>query len=164
MKSEALRQLETLAFEQLRAKYPRTPLQYLPKCTYSDKTANGLTKCIIDFIRLQGWQAERVSVQGRYIDNSKVVSDCLGNRRKIGSGKYIPSSMQKGSADISATINGRSVKIEVKIGRDKQSDEQKQYQSQVESAGGVYLIAKDFQSFFEWYKNFLTKSQSLERI
>jgi len=163
-KSEALRQLETLAFQQLRERYPNTPVAYLPKCTYSDKTANGLTKAIIDYIRLQGGQAERVSVQGRYIDNSKVFTDVIGNKRKIGSGKYIPSSMQKGSADISATIAGRSVKIEVKIKKDVQSDYQKQYQQQVEQAGGVYLIAKDFQSFFEWYKNFLTKSQSLERI
>jgi hypothetical protein len=33
-----------------------------------------------------------------------------------------------GSADISATIKGRSVKIEVKIGKDRQSEAQKKYQ------------------------------------
>ena len=51
---------------------------------------------------------------------------------------------------------GRSVKIEVKIGKDKQSDAQKAYQADVEKAMGIYYIAKDFDTFYEWYKN-LTK-------
>lgn len=153
MKSKALKALEQLAFDAMRAKYPEMPIQYIPRAVYSDTTANKLQKAIIDFLNLSGWQCERISVQGRYIDNSKVVEDCLGRKRKIGSGKYIPSSMQKGSADLSATIAGRSIKIEVKIGKDRQSEAQKQYQQQVEQAGGVYLIAKDFQCFIDWYKN-----------
>jgi len=60
-----------------------------------------------------------------------------------------------GSADISATIKGRSVKIEVKIGKDRQSDAQKRYQEMIERAGGIYIIAKDFDSFVEWYENFV---------
>ena len=60
--------------------------------------------------------------------------------------------MQKGTADISATIKGRSVKIEVKIQGDKQGAAQRTYQSQVEASGGLYFIAKDFQSFYNWYK------------
>ncbi len=60
-----------------------------------------------------------------------------------------------GSADISATIKGRSVKIEVKIGKDRQSEAQKRYQEMIERAGGIYIIAKDFDSFVEWYENFI---------
>ena len=56
-----------------------------------------------------------------------------------------------GSADISATIKGRSVKIEVKIGKDRQSEAQKAYQREVEAAGGLYYIAHDFTSFVKWY-------------
>ena len=56
-----------------------------------------------------------------------------------------------GTADISATIGGRSVKIEVKVGRDRQSEAQRIYQQQVEAAGGIYYIATDFESFVKWY-------------
>ena len=154
-KSEAVKHLVALAMDEQRAKYPNFPESARPRPKYSDASANGLQKCIIDFLRFSGWQCERIAVTGRYIDNSKVVTDVLGNKRKIGSGKYIPSSMQKGSADLSATIAGQSIKVEIKIGRDKQSDAQKEYQRQVEQAGGVYIIATSFEQFHQWYKNFL---------
>ncbi|HUT43367.1 MAG TPA: hypothetical protein VMW95_03440, partial [Desulfobacterales bacterium] len=57
---------------------------------------------------------------------------------------------QKGTADISATIKGLSVKIEVKM-KDKQSPDQKIYQEQVERAGGLYFVARDFTSFKQWF-------------
>jgi pSer/pThr/pTyr-binding forkhead associated (FHA) protein len=123
---------------------------YVPKTTFTDKTANGLTKCIVSWLNLNGWQAERISTTGRYIDNSKVVTDVLGNRKKIGTGKYIKGSGTNGSADISATIKGLSVKIEVKI-KDKQSDAQKEYQANIERAGGIYFIARDFDEFIMFY-------------
>jgi hypothetical protein len=127
---------------------------------YNDKTANELTKSIIDWLRLNGHQAERISVTGRYINNSRIVYDCLGRSKRIGQGKYIPASMQKGTADISSTIKnkngiGLSVKIEVKIGNDRQSEAQKQYQKQIEQSGGFYFIAKNFESFFNWYKSII---------
>ena len=59
--------------------------------------------------------------------------------------------MTKGTADISATIKSLSVKIEVKIGNDRQSEEQKQYEQSIKNAGGYYFIAKDFESFYNWY-------------
>ena len=104
--------------------------------TYDPKTANGLTKMIVDWINYNGGQAERISTTGRYIVAQK---------------KWIKGSGTKGSADISATIKGRSVKIEVKIGKDRQSVYQKAYQKSIEKAGGIYYIAKDFDSFYEWY-------------
>lgn len=106
--------------------------------TYDPKTANGLTKMICDWIKYNGGQAERISTTGRYIVAQK---------------KWIKGSGTKGSADISATIQGKSVKIEVKIGKDRQSDDQKRYQEMIERAGGIYYIAKDFDSFYEWYNN-----------
>ena len=129
----------------------KMPKDFVPKTTYTDKTANGLTKCIVDWINLNGYQAERISTTGRYIDNSKVVTDILGRTKKIGGGKYIKGSGTKGSADISATIKGKSIKIEVKIGADRQSEYQKEYQQKIEQAGGVYFIAKDFDSFIDFY-------------
>jgi hypothetical protein len=103
---------------------------------YDPKKANGLTKMICDWINYNGGQAERISTTGRYI---------------VAQRKWIKGSGTKGSADISATINGKSIKIEVKIGKDRQSDNQKRYQEMIERAGGIYYIAKDFDSFYEWY-------------
>lgn len=126
---------------------------YVPVNTFTDKNANGLTKAIITFLKLHGWQAERISNTGRYIDDSRIVTDIIGIQRKIGSGKYIKGTGTNGTADISATIKGRSVKIEVKIGKDRQSEAQIKYQVDIERAGGIYLIAKDFESFIKQYND-----------
>jgi hypothetical protein len=113
--------------------------------------ANDLTKAIIKFIQLSGGQAERISVTGRRVDMRKTYTDVLGNQRQIGSVRWIKSSMQKGSADISATIAGQSVKIEIKVGRDQIRPEQEIYQQQVEKAGGIYLMIHTFDEFYQWY-------------
>lgn len=122
---------------------------YVPKEVFSDKTANKLTKAVIRYLQLNGYQAERISNMGRYIDESKVVTDAVGFTRRIGSGKYIKGTGTNGTADISSTIAGRSVKIEIKIGADKQSEAQKKYQADVERAGGLYWIVKDWNGFIE---------------
>jgi hypothetical protein len=119
----------------IQKKYPHFPPSSIPIFNCNDSTANSLTKIIIAFLKYKGYQAERINVISRQIN-----------------GKHIKSTMQKGTADISATILGKSVKIEVKIGKDVQSDTQKKYQQQIEDAGGLYFIAKDFESFFEWCK------------
>jgi hypothetical protein len=154
-KFAAVKELEALAMEAARKKHPTIPEHVLAPRKYRDDKANNLTKCIIDWIRLNGFQAERISVTGRYIDNTKVVTNVIGQQQRIGSREWIPSSMQKGSADISATINGRSVKIEVKAGRDRQREAQKNYQQQIEAAGGIYIIARSFEEFLTWYKYFV---------
>ena len=148
-----MKDLNDIAQEAQRRKYPNVPDHALPKPRYTDKTANGLTKAIIDYLRLQGWQAERINTQGRYIDESKTYVDVLGHARRIGTGKYIPTSGQKGSADISATITGRSVKIEVKM-KDKQTENQKEFQRQIEASGGIYFIARSWKDFIKWYEAF----------
>jgi len=145
-----LQQLTELDW-QIRCSESRMPPEYIVRTKFTDKTANGLTKAIVKWINLKGYQAERISTSGRWVDNSKVVTDVLGNQKKIGSGKYIKGSGTKGSADISATIKGKSIKIEVKIGKDRQSDFQIEYQKAIERAGGIYFIAKDFTSFYEFY-------------
>jgi len=145
-----LQQLTELDWK-IRCANTRMRPDYVVKTKYSDKTANGLTKAIISWINLNGYQAERISTTGRYVDNSKIVTDVLGNLKKIGSGKYIKGTGTNGSADISATIKGKSIKIEVKIGKDKQSEAQIKYQQMIEKAGGIYFIAKNFDDFFNFY-------------
>lgn len=130
---------------------------YVPRNVFTDKTANSLTKCVITWLNLNGWQAERISTTGRYIDNSKVVTDVLGNRKKIGTGKYIKGTGTNGSADISSTIKGYSIKWEVKM-KDKQSDAQKAYQASIEKAGGKYFIVHDFDEFMMLYKGIIEQT------
>ena len=150
---QVLNQMDQQALYQ---KYPTTPKEYLVIKPNTAGNANSLTKSIIKFLKLSGHQAERISVEGRVIDQRETYTDVLGHRRTIGSIKRVKSSATKGSADISATIKGRSVKIEVKWGRDKQSDNQKAYQAEVERAGGVYMIARTFDQFYEWYNEFVS--------
>jgi len=114
-----------------------------PKTKFSDKSANGLTKAIIQWLTLNSCYAVRVSSAGRYLPGAK---------------KFIPSTTKKGTADIHATLNiggsaGRHASIEVKIGKDKMSEAQERTKQEVERAGGLYFIAKDFDSFLEWYKS-----------
>lgn len=122
-----------------RQKYPNFPPDYVPAPKRTDKTANGLTRCIIDMIVLHGGLAERVNVMGRQIN-----------------GRWTRSHSLRGTADIHATFAGRTIAIEVKIGKDRQSEAQKAYQERIERAGGVYFIAKDFATFAQWFnENFI---------
>lgn len=139
-----------VALEQrLNHQHPATSPHYR-----EDTTANGLTRCIIDFLQSEGWQAERINTMGRPIT------------RHTPQGEIITAWMRTtgtvGSADISATIAGRSVKIEVKIGRDRQSQEQRKYQQSIEKAGGLYVIAKTFTGFVSWYneRRYIVKWQT----
>ena len=155
MKNKSIQRLKDLYMVEHFRNLQSIPPQCRVAPKYNDKTANGLTKCIVSWLKMSGWQAERINVMGRPIDNTRVVTDCIGRKRRIGSVDWIPSGVTKGSADISATVSGRSIKIEVKVGRDKQSEAQKEYQRKVEAAGGIYIIATDFASFLEWYDKFI---------
>jgi len=153
--SEAFDELIRLYLEEHRKKYPAIPDSYRAIPKFDDKTSNGLTRCVITFLRLSGWQAERINSQGRVIDNRRIVTDIIGNQRIIGNIQRIPTSGTRGTADISATIRGRSVKIEVKCAAtgDRQREAQKHYQREVEAAGGIYAIATSFTQFFGWYQS-----------
>ena len=155
---EAIKELKKLASKSLQQRYPTFPPHAIPGPKYTDRTSNGLTKCIIDWIEFNGYQAERINSTGRQLDNRKTIKDVLGNSRTVGSVKWIKGSGQTGTADISATIKGKSVKIEVKCKATKdnyQSQGQKDYQKKIESAGGIYIIARTFQDFYNWYHNFI---------
>jgi hypothetical protein len=151
IKRKAFAKLRELYLQDHRRKYPNMPEYARTSPRYTDKTANGLTKMIIHFIRLNGGQAERINCTGRIIDNRKTFTDVSGRVRTIGSVQYGKTAGTRGTADISATIRGRAVKIEVKIGNDKQSSYQRQYQKNIEAAGGIYIIARNFIGFYNWY-------------
>jgi hypothetical protein len=129
-------------------RHPSFPEAYFVKKKWDDKTANGLTKAITSFIQFNGYQAERINTMGVARENKRTDGKVIGVT-------WTKGTTTAGSADISATIRGRSVKIEVKVGKDRQSDAQKRYQESIERAGGVYLIARDFDSFVEWFDKYV---------
>jgi hypothetical protein len=153
-KSDAVNHLQALALEAIRRKYPNYPERCLAPRKYRDDSANCLTRCIIDFLRLKGWQAERIANMGRQISTVKAFRDVTGKLRVIGSTKWVTGSGTNGTADISSIIKARSVKIEIKFGQDRQSENQRLYQESVERAGGIYVIASTFDQFLAWYKIF----------
>jgi hypothetical protein len=105
------------------------------KFTYPDvTTANGLTTFIIAFITWNGGNATRVNVMGRKVGN-----------------KWIKSTTRKGTADVTATIRGRSCKFEVKVGRDKPRPEQLAEQTRERAAHGVYEFISTPGDFYAVY-------------
>lgn len=148
-KSRAVKMLESMAMDAARLRLPDVP--HLAPRTFRDDSANGLTKCIIAFLTLSGHQAERINSTGRPVDHRQTITDVLGHRRTIGTLTWIKGTGTRGTADISATIAGRSVKIEVKFGADRQSEAQRRYQDEVEKAGGLYYVARSFAEFRDWY-------------
>ena len=93
--------------------------------------SNGLTTFIINFLNWSGYRATRINTMGRQIN-----------------GKFIPSATRKGTADISATIKGRSVMIEIKVGKDKPRPEQLAEQQLERQAGGIYEFVHTPEEFF----------------
>lgn len=48
----------------------------------------------------------------------------------------------KGQADIAGCLHGRHIEIEVKYGRDRQSQAQKDWEVAVRKSGGIYILAR----------------------
>lgn len=92
---------------------------------------NELTNAIQQYIQLIGGDAFRINTTGIYDEN-------LGMYRTSGS--------TKGVSDLVAVIKGKFVGVEIKVGSDKQRPMQLKFQLRVEKAGGIYIIAKDFDS------------------
>lgn len=130
-KPQAVKDLEQMEYD-IRYKNSVMPESARFKDKYRDDTANGLTKCVILYIKLIGGFATRINTTGMYRADIK---------------KFIPNTQRKGLADVSAVIKGRAVSIEIKVGKDRMSEAQLKIKSEVERAGGVYIIARNFEQF-----------------
>jgi hypothetical protein len=109
--------------------------------------ANGLTTFIINYLTWNGFRATRINVSGRLIDGvEKTASGAVLTTKK-----WMRSTTRKGTADISATINGRSVMIEIKVGKDKPSEHQLLEQARERKAGGIYEFCSSPEEFFKIY-------------
>lgn len=134
MKSlKELSELNTIAKAK---RYPTVPAYALPKKKFSDSTANSLTGAIVQWLTLNGCFASRTSSAGRYLPKE---------------GRFIPSTTRKGYPDITSTIFGKSVYIEVKIGTDRMSEHQLKVRQDIQKAGGIYFVARSFDEFINFY-------------
>lgn len=152
----ALEHLQQLDFEDRRKRYPSCPPHAIPRRRFSDRTANGLTLCILTWFRLHGHKAWRQGSEGRYRPG-KTITDVVGRQRTM-KGQWLPG-QNNGASDVAAIVNGRFVAIEVKM-RDRQSEAQQRYQQEVEASGGLYFIVRSFEEFLTFYQQqtCLTKS------
>lgn len=100
-------------------------------CKFTVKDTNSLTRAIEALCFVIGGLGCRINSTGIFDEKT---------------GKWRKSNSKRGIGDINVCLNGANIWIEVKWGKDKQSEEQKKFQRQLERAGGLYLIAKDFES------------------
>lgn len=98
--------------------------------------SNELTGQILKFLFDQGVFAWRASSTGIY-------------DKKLGVYRTAP---KKGVSDILAVYKGRLIAIEIKIGKDRLSPEQEGFLKNVERAGGLWFVAKEFKEFKEWWE------------
>lgn len=90
-------------------------------------------RAILDYLRLKRIFCYKNSTVGIY---------------KRATGTYIPS-QALGSPDIVCVINGQYVGIEVKAPGGRQSEHQKEFQRQLEAAGGRYILAYSLDEVLE---------------
>lgn len=104
------------------------------------RKANGLTLAICNFVNWNGYRATRISTTGRQLG-----------------GKWIYGTTRKGTADISLTLKGRAVQIEIKVGNDRASEHQIKEQAKERAAGGVYEFVGCMDQFISFYDEFLSR-------
>jgi hypothetical protein len=113
--------------------------------------SNGLTKMIIMYLTWTGQYGNRINTMGKLIDGT--INTESGARLRVK--QWLPSTTKKGTADINCIIKGTPVAIEIKIGRDTQSDDQIKEQARFERAGGKYFIVKTPEDFFVIYDSLI---------
>ena len=140
--SAALTYLNTLADQRKAERSPHFPTKFIPRSKYNDRDANSLTRCVVDYCNLTGHFATRLQSTGTY---------------RADVSKYIPSQQRAGLPDVFAVVEGRAVFVEVKHGADGLSDVKKGTISDLQSEGARVYVARDFQSFYDWFTaEFLT--------
>lgn len=132
-KPEAVKKLEHMADAEARQLHPTCP--HLAPRTFRDDTANSLTKCIVDYLRLKGAFSSRLNNTG--------IFDKRLNR-------YRPGTSRKGLPDIISTYQNKSIFIEVKAGKDRMSEAQEKIRQEQNRSGGLFFVAHNFTEFKQW--------------
>ena len=130
-KPASVKQLEIEYFEH---KYRQSsiPVQCRFKKAFRDDTANGLAGCVEAWCKVHGAFFQRMNSQGQYDGRLKMW-------RKSGT--------TKGIADVQVTYKGRTYNLEIKVGKDRQSEVQKEVERKIKAAGGHYAIIHCYDDF-----------------
>lgn len=134
------------------------PTHAIPQKKFSDKDANSLTNAVLGYFELKHIKAWRQASEGRYMQEVKGVN-VIGQTITLQKGRYIPrSKAAKGAADVTCSIPplGRRLEIEVKFGKDRQSEVQKQFQKEIEEMGAIYIIVRTWEDFYQQIQKYVS--------
>lgn len=139
----SLKDLADMQDAENKKKYPTMPDYARVKSKFSESNANNLTAAIMKFLTSSGHHVSRVNTMG-----------------VVRNGKYTKGGGTIGASDLSVIMKSFSGKIvawelEVKHGKDVQSDVQKEYESSVVKAGGIYSIVKTYDEFQIQYQKLM---------
>lgn len=136
----ALQRLTKLDLESRQAAHPDVPAFAIVKRKFSDATANGLTRAIVRCFELHYPFATRVASTGSYRADLK---------------QFIASQQRAGIPDVFAVIEGHAVFVEVKIGRDRLSNVQKETIAALISSGATVYCAHTFEGFWSFFETYV---------
>lgn len=109
------------------------PAAYIPKSKFSQSDSNKLTAAVVEFLNYQpdtyAWR----------VNNGAIFDPKIQTHRTTNT--------VRGIADISACVRGQMWQIEIKVGKDRQSEDQKRFAERVEKAGGRYFLVRSFDEF-----------------
>lgn len=117
-----------------------------PAGGYDDRTANGLTNFMLDFLRHYGYYGARINIGGIYMADK---------------GKYRESGSTKGVADVIACVRGHFCQFEVKAGKDRPRPDQLEQKQLTEFAGGSYEFIHNATEFVDILREILKKTYDL---
>lgn len=137
--------------------HPNVPDYAIPKKTFTDKTAGGLQIAIKAFCDLYGIFCQRTGSEGRYRPGETVV-DVIGRTRQM-KGTWLPGNNQ-GQGDMMIVYKGVYISVEVKIGKDRQSDVQKKFENDLNRSGGNYIIVRSWEDFYTKFRSLCLKINS----
>jgi hypothetical protein len=121
--------------------------------------ANGLTSMIVNFLLWSCHHGERTNTMGTPIKKFRPKFNIFtGQTEMLNNGvEWRKGNGTKGSSDIKGHINNVNHKfpipiyVEVKIGADRMSEYQKEYEKQVSKTGALYCVVKTPDDWFSFY-------------
>lgn len=140
-----LKELNLFKKAQNQKLYPNLPASAVVQGRFKDSSANELTKAIIyHFEEVLGGLALRINNTGIYDPRTK---------------RFRASHTRKGIPDIICVLDSSFIGVEVKYGKDRLSQHQKQMKLDIEAAGGFYMVAKTFEQYVDTLNTYLDANQ-----
>ncbi len=153
LKSHIVKRLKAIANAVVRKKHSKNPLESIAPRRNNDEFLNWEMKCITDFLINKGWIIGIDSRANYQIDPRYSFVDIFAQIRTTDLANWDVGSDTNGILNSSATMNGKSIIIEIKVACGKLSEAQRKYKSTIEKADGIFFFAHDFAGFSNWYNN-----------